>query len=491
MTPEEFRAHGKQVVDRIADYMADIESYPVRSRARPGEVRAVLPERPPEDGEPFGDVLRDLDEVILPGLTHWQHPRFFGYFPANASGPAILGDLLSSGLGVQGMIWQAAPACTELETVVVDWLAGLLGLPAHFRTDARGGGVIQDSASAATLVALLAALHRAGAGTALRKGRGTAFTVYASSQTHSSLEKAARMAGVGADQVRVVDGDPSSGPAMDPERLRTRIAADVADGAVPAMVCATIGTTSTTGIDPVRAVGAVCEEHGVWLHVDAAYAGTAAVCPELRWINDGVAEHADSYVTDPHKWLLTNFDCSVLWVADRAPLVEALSVLPEYLRNEASDSGEVIDYRDWQVPLGRRFRALKLWAVIRWYGAAGLREHIRTGVRLAQELASLAGDHPGFTVLEPHPFGLVCLRPEFPGSVRAAEEATWRMLERLNESGELYLTHTKAGGRTVLRVAIGAPSTERHHVLRAWDLLCAEHARAAGEVDPVRPTLTE
>ncbi|GAA4829452.1 pyridoxal-dependent decarboxylase [Saccharopolyspora rosea] len=468
MSPEEFRKFGKQVVDWIADYHAGIESHPVRSQVGPGEVRQRLPEHPPEEGESFEQVLADLDRVLMPGVTHWQHPSFFAYFPANATGPAILGDLLSSGLGVQGMVWATSPACTELETVVVDWLAELLGLPAHFRTDAAGGGVIQDSASSAVLVACLAALERAGGGQVARRGITARHVLYASAHTHSSLERAARMVGVGADNVRIVDVDPST-LAMDPAHLDALIRADLAAGAVPTMVCATIGTTSTTAIDPVRAIGEVCREHGVWLHVDAAYAGVAAVCPELRWINDGVAEFADSYCTNPHKWLLTNFDCSVLWLADRAPMIDALSILPEYLRNPATASGEVIDYRDWQVPLGRRFRALKLWSVLRWYGAAGLREHIRGTVGLAREFASWVREDPRFALLEPHPFGLVCFRPEFPGvPVEQANERTMRLMESLNDSGEVYLTHTKVDGRVLLRFAVGSPRTERRHVEAAW-----------------------
>ena len=473
MSAEEFREHGKRVIDWIADYMAGIESYPVRSRVRPGEIRAALPAHPPERGEPFERVLADLDDILLPGVTHWQHPGFFGYFPANASGPAILGDLLSSGLGVQGMLWATSPACTELETVVVDWLAELLGLPEHWRTDARGGGVIEDSASSGSLVALLAAVRRAG------RGRNT---VYVSSQTHSSLEKAAAIAGIGSENVRVVDVDPDT-LAMRPEELATVIERDRRDGATPTMVCATIGTTSTTAIDPVRRIGEICAEQGVWLHVDAAYAGVAAVCDELRWINDGVAEFADSYVTDPHKWLLTNFDCTVLWVADRAPLIDALSVVPEYLRNTASESGEVIDYRDWQVPLGRRFRALKLWAVLRWYGADGLREHIRSGVAMAGELAGWVRASEDFALLEPHPFGLVCFRPLWPHlSETDADAATATLRERLNDSGELYLTHTKVGGRTTLRLAIGAPATTREHVRAAWQYIETEY-RALRRMD--------
>ncbi len=466
MSAEEFRKHGKQVIDWIADYLAGIESYPVRSQVRPGDIRAALPERPPEQGESFDQILADLDQIIMPGVTHWQHPNFYAYFPANASGPAILGDLLSSGLGVQGMIWATSPACTELETVVVDWLADLLGLPSQWRTDARGGGVIEDSASSGSLVALLAALHRAG------RVRNT---LYVSSQTHSSLEKAAAIAGVPRENVRIVDVDPDT-LAMRPDHLAELIERDQREGYTPTMVCATIGTTSTTAIDPVRRIGEVCVEHGTWLHVDAAYAGVAAICEELRWINDGVAEFADSYVTDPHKWLLTNFDCTVLWVADRAPLIEALSILPEYLRNAATESGEVIDYRDWQIPLGRRFRALKLWAVLRWYGADGLREHIRTGVALADELAGWVREHDDFALLEHHPFGLVCFRPLWPGlSDGDAEATTDTLLARLNDSGDLYLSHTKIDGRTTLRVAIGAPATTREHVRTAWQRIEAEY----------------
>lgn len=477
MSPEEFRRHGRQVIDWIADYLATIESHPVRAQVRPGEVRASFPAHPPEHGRPFTDLLADLDRVVLPGITHWQHPSFFGYFPANASGPAILGDLLSSGLGVQGMLWATSPACTELETVVVDWLAELLDLPAHWRTDGPGGGVIQDSASSGSLVALLAALRRAG-----RSSRGN--TVYLSSETHSSLEKAAKITGIGTGNVRVADVDPDT-LAMVPEHLDALIDEDLAAGLTPTMVCATVGTTSTTAVDPVRRIGEVCRQRGVWLHVDAAYAGVAAVCPELRWIHDGVAAYADSYVTDPHKWLLTNFDCTVLWVADRAPLTDALSILPEYLRNTASETGDVIDYRDWQVPLGRRFRALKLWTVLCWYGAEGLRAHVRSAVALAAEFAELVRGDTGFALLERHPFGLVCFRPRWPGCADdEANRRTLLVLDRLNDSGDLFLSHTRVGGRVLLRMAIGAPPTQRRHVLAAWQRIREECSRLREEPTP-------
>ncbi|MFC4910259.1 pyridoxal-dependent decarboxylase [Actinomadura gamaensis] len=472
MTPEEFRRYGKQVIDWIADYHESIESRPVMSRARPGDVLAALPEHPPEKGEGFDGLLAALERDVVPGLTHWQHPSFFGYFPSNATGPSILGDLLSSGLGVQGMMWATSPAATELETRVADWTAELLDLPAAF----RGNGVIQDSASSACLVSLLSALHRAGGGAPGRDGIDRRYTLYISSQTHSSLEKAARVAGVGAANVRVVDVDPVT-LAMDPAHLDALITEDVAAGATPAMVCATVGTTSTTAVDPVPAIGEICRRHDVWLHVDAAYAGVAAVCPEFRWVNDGLAEYAASYSTNPHKWMLTNFDCTLLWMADRAPMLEALSILPEYLRNQASTSGEVIDYRDWQIPLGRRFRALKLWSVIRWYGAEGLREHIRLGSRLADELAALIAADPRYEVRPDHPFGLVCFRPRWDGlSVEDANAATLDAMNRLNASGDLLLTHTKVDGRVLMRVAIGGTKTERRHILAAWNRIREETA---------------
>lgn len=473
MTPEEFREHGRQVIDWIADYLETLQARQVRAQVAPGDIAAALPEHPPERGEPFAAVLADIDRIIMPGITHWQHPRHFAYFPANSSGPAILGDLLSAGLGVQGMLWITSPACTELETVVIDWLAELMGLPPRLRSCGAGGGVIQDSASSANLVALLAALHRRSTGAVTAGGIRQRHTVYVSSQTHSSMEKGARIAGVGADNVRVVDVDPVT-LAMDPAHLRSLIEADLRADAVPTMVCATVGTTATTAIDPVGAVGPICREYGIWLHIDAAYAGVAAICPELRWINDGVAEYADSYCTDPHKWLLTNFDCTAFWVADRAALTGALSVLPEYLRNQASDSGAVLDYRDWQVPLGRRFRALKLWAVIRWYGAQGLRAHIRGHVALAQEFASWVAADARFEIVAPHPLSLVCFRPLWTDSSGDSDElATMDMLERLNSSGEVFLTHCSVNGRVTLRLAVGAPSTRREHVEQAWQAVQA------------------
>jgi aromatic-L-amino-acid/L-tryptophan decarboxylase len=463
MTPDEFRRHGHAVVDWIADYWSGLADRPVLPGGAPGAVAARLPASAPESGEDFDAILADLDRIVTPGLTHWQHPGFFAYFPANTSGPSVLGDLACAGIGVQGMLWATGPACTEVETVMLDWLAGLLDLPDRFRSSGRGGGVIQDSASSANLVATLAALHRAGRGSWRARGVDRPYTVYASTQGHSSIEKAARIAGVGSDRVRLIDVDRDT-LAMRPDALRDALAADRAAGAVPALVVATIGTTSTTAVDPLAELGPVCREAGVWLHVDAAYAGAAAICPELRWSHAGL-EFADSYCFDPHKWLLTGFDCDAFWVADRAELTDALTVMPEFLRNAATESGAVVDYRDWQVPLGRRFRALKLWFVLRWYGAEGLRAHVRSAVALAQEFAAWVRADERFEVLAPHPFSLVCFR------LRAGDAASEELLGRVNASGRAYLTHTKVRGRYALRLAVGSPLTRREHIEATWRLI--------------------
>jgi aromatic-L-amino-acid/L-tryptophan decarboxylase len=466
MSAEEFRKYGHEVIDWIAAYYERVESLPVRSEVEPGAIRVLLPAHPPQTGEGFDAILADLDRVIVPGLTHWQHPSFFGYFPANSSGPGVLGDLLASGLGVQGMLWSTSPAATELETHVLDWLADLLDLPERLRSTSAGGGVIQHSASDAVLVALLAALHRVSGGATEHGGVGMGrYTVYTSHQTHSAVEKACRVAGLGSDALRKLDVDPATMAAR-PEHLRALLEADRAAGLTPAMVVASIGATGTGAIDPVGELAELAHEYGAWLHVDAAWAGVAAVCPELRWINAGI-EEVNSYDTNPHKWLLTNFDCSAMWVADRAALIGALSIMPEFLRNAATESGAVIDYRDWHVPLGRRFRALKLWAVIRWYGAEGLRAHIRSHVAMAQEFAGRVAADDRFELVAPHPLALVTFR------LRAGDDATKALLERANATGRVFLTHTQVNGAVAIRMAIGAVRTEPRHVEAAWQLLAS------------------
>ena len=462
MTPDEFRHWGRRVIDWIADYMEQVERYPVLSQVKPGEIRARLPAQPPQKGEPMDALLRDVDEIILPGITHWQSPNFFAFFPCNNSGPSILGDLLSSGLGVQGMLWATSPACTELETHVLDWIATMLDLPPQFHSNSTGGGVIQESASSAAVCALLAARERATGGQCNQTGVSGGLTAYGSTQTHSSIEKAVRIAGLGSDNLRQIDVD--SDYAMRPDRLDAAMDADKAAGRRPAFVCATVGTTSSTAIDPVREIGAICRRYGAWLHVDAAMAGTAALCPEFRHILDGL-ELADSFCFNPHKWMFTNFDCDCFFVADRAGLIRTLSILPEYLKNQATQSGAVIDYRDWQISLGRRFRALKLWFVIRSFGVEGLQERIRDHVALAKEFAGWVQSDPQFELAAPVTFSLVCFRH------RGGEAINQQILDRLNSAGRIYLSHTRLDGRLTLRLSIGQTNTQRRHVEQAWKLI--------------------
>jgi len=468
MTPEQFRRHGHEVIDWIADYYSRIESYPVLSRVKPGEIRASLPTKPPAQGEQFDTILSDIEKLIVPGITHWQSPNFFAYFPANASGPAILGDLLSSGFGVQGMLWATSPACTELETHVLDWLVDMLGLPQKFLSTDTGGGVIQDTASSASLCAMLAGRERATNFSSNKRGCDGKLTVYTSTQAHSSIEKDVQVAGLGLDRLRLIEVDENF--AVRPDALARAIAEDRNAGLVPCFVCATIGTTSSNAIDPIPEIGRICRENNIWFHVDAAMSGTAALCPELRHTHNGV-ELADSYAFNPHKWMFTNFDCDCFWVADRAALIKTLSILPEYLKNQATESGAVFDYRDWHIPLGRRFRALKLWFVIRHYGVEGLQFHVRRHVELAQQFAAWVNKDDRFELAAPVPFNLVCFRH------KAGDEANQTIMDRLNRSGDLYLTHTKLNGRITLRLSVGQTNTELRHVERAWKRIQEEAAK--------------
>ena len=462
MSPEELRRSGYAAVDWIVDYLRRIETFPVQSQVAPGDVRSALPPAAPEQGEPFEAMLADVERIVLPGITHWQSPNFFAFFPANASGPAILGELLSAGLGVQGMLWVTSPACTEVESHVLDWLVDLLGLPQGFKTTSAGGGVIQDTASSAALCALVTARRKAleRAGGDLRRLRA-----YTSDQAHSSIEKAVNIAGLQPDQLRLIATDERF--RMRPEALQQALEEDQAAGHVPCFVCATVGTTSSLAVDPVPEIGPLCRQHGAWLHIDAAMAGTAALCPELRFLHQGV-ELADSYCFNPHKWMFTNFDCNCFYVADRAALIDTLSVLPEYLRNQATESGAVFDYRDWQLPLGRRFRALKLWFVIRHYGAEGLRHHVREHVRLARWLADQVQADDRFELVAPADLNLVCFRH------RGGDAASQHLLETLNRSGQLYLTHTRLAGHYTLRFCVGQASTEARHVEQAWARIQAQ-----------------
>lgn len=476
MTPDEFRRAGHELVDFIAEYLDTGESEhgrppgpgsvtdrPVQPSVEPGAVRAALPEHPPAEPEPWTDVMADVERIIVPGITNWQHPGWFAYFPANVSYPSILGELLSAGLGVQGMSWVTSPACTEVETLMLDWMQELLGLPDHFRsTSETGGGVIQGSASEATLVAILSARHRATRGAINADGDTSKLVAYSTDQSHSSIEKGLRIAGVGTDRLRAVPHDDDF--AMQPDALRRMVDADVAAGLVPFFVNANHGTTSSMAFDPTAEIAAVCSDHGIWLHVDGAMSGIAALAPEFRWVNAGI-DLADSYCTNPHKWMGVNFDCTTYWTADRASLLGALSILPEYLRSAAAESGAVIDYRDWQIPLGRRFRALKLWFTIRMDGIDSFRSRIRRDVALTQELAARANEHERFDVVAPHPLNLLCLA-HIDG-----DEATDALIERANASGTSLFTRTVLDGRSVLRISIGSHTTRAEHVDAAWKLL--------------------
>jgi aromatic-L-amino-acid/L-tryptophan decarboxylase len=462
MSPEEFRKQGYAFVDWVARYMEEVEGYPVLSQVKPGDIRAQLPPHPPEHGESMDNVLRDMDAIIMPGVTHWQSPNFYAYFPSNTSGPSILGDLLSSGINAQGMMWNGSPAYTELETHVMDWLAEMLDLPERFRSGSAGGGVIEDSASSSTLCAVLAAREWATGLASNEKGCDGNLVAYCSTQTHSHLEKDVRVAGIGSANLRAVGVDDAY--AMRPQLLEEAIIADEAAGRKPFLVVATVGTTSSNAMDPLRAIGEICRRHGLWMHVDGAMCGTAAVCPEFRWIHEGL-ELADSYVFNPHKWMFTGFDCSAFFVADRAKLINALTILPEYLRNAATASGAVIDYRDWQVPLGRRFRAIKLWLMIRHYGVEGIRYHVREHVALAQEFASWVRADSDFEVVAPVPLNLICLQH------RDGDAATEAVMNAVNQSGKMFLSHTRLDDKFTMRLCVGQARTQRRHVEAAWAAL--------------------
>jgi aromatic-L-amino-acid decarboxylase len=453
----EFRRHGHALIDWVADYLEHVGERPVREPVAPGEVRARLPDRAPETPEPFDALLRDLDEIVVPGLTHWQHPGWFAYFPAQSSPPAVLGELVAAGLGVQGMLWSTSPAATEIESHVLDWLVDLMGVPTTWKTTGPGGGVLQMSASDSTHTALVVAREQC------RRRSGAAaesMVAYASTEAHSSIEKGARVAGYG--HVRTVAVDHEF--AMDPAALGTAIAADRAAGLRPAFVCSAVGTTGTTAVDPVSAIGAIAGADELWHHVDAAYAGAAMICPELRHHQDGL-DTADSYTFNAHKWLATNFDCSVFWVADRSPLIETLSILPPYLRDGASAAGAAIDYRDWHVPLGRRFRALKLWFVLRSFGAEGLRSMIRHHIGLARALAEWVDADPRLEIIAPTPFALVSFRHA------DGDDTTRRLAEAINADGRVYLTTSEVDGSPFVRVAVGSIRTGPAHVELVRELI--------------------
>ena len=445
----------------MADYYRDIESRRVVPNVRPGATRALLPPSAPQQGEAFETILRDFREQIVPGMTHWGHPGWFAYFPSNSSPPSVLGELLSAGLGAQCMSWETSPAATELEQTVMSWYRQLLGLPEAFT------GVIQDTASSATLVAFLTARERAGTDP-------SRLVAYWSSEAHSAIPKAARLAGIPIARRRIVPVDGNF--AMEPDALDKMMAADIANGLVPGIVVATMGTTSSTACDPLRAIGEIAQNRHAWFHIDAAFGGSAAIVPEVRPLLDGV-ELADSMATNPHKWLLTNFDCTAYFVRDVNALLQTFSILPEFLRTKHDENSAAVNFRDWGIPLGRRFRALKLWFVFRSYGAEAIRAMIRGHIALGKELASWVAAEPEFELLAPAPLALVCLR-HVPSALRGDEAALAKhnaaLLARVNATGKVHLTHTTLAGKYAIRVAIGSFRTERRHVEEVWQLLLRE-----------------
>lgn len=464
MTPDEFRRLGHAMVEWVATYREQVESRPVMSPAAPGDVRRMLPTSPPVDAEPLDAAFADLERVVMPGITHWAHPRFFAYFPSNAGLSSVLADMVATGLGVQGMSWQTSPAATELEEVVMDWLRQMVALPESFT------GVIHDTASTATLVALLCARERTTEHSQTRGGlqaEEQPLAVYTSEQSHSSVEKAALLAGFGRAHVRAIDTDDAF--AMRAESLREAIARDIRDGVRPCAIVATVGSTATTAVDPVAELAAIAAECGAWLHIDAAMAGSAMILPECRWMWEGV-DRADSLVFNPHKWLGVSFDCTAYFVRDREHLVRVMSTNPSYLRTAVD--ANVSNFRDWHIQLGRRFRSLKLWFLIREQGVSGLQARLRRDLEHAKWLEAEIAKAPGWELCAPVPLQTVCCRHVPIGLDEAGVDAhnqAW--VDRLNGSGFAYLTPTVAKGRRIVRVSMGSEATERRHVEEVWEAM--------------------
>jgi len=470
MDKETFREFGYKFVDWVTDYLEDVEKFPVMARVKPGEIREKLPDEPPQEGEPMERLFEDFKGIILPGITHWQHPCWFAYFPANNSPPSILAELLTAGIGAQCMIWQTSPAAAELEEVVMEWLRSMLGLPEGMQ------GCIQDTASTSTLVALLSARERATNFESNEKGLKVPLTVYASEEAHSSVEKDVKIAGYGRENLRYIPTDENF--AMIPSELDKAIAADKAKGMKPACVIATIGTTSSTAIDPLGPIGEICAKHGVWLHVDAAFAGTAAVLPEKRDMLKG-AQYMDSFVFNPHKWMLTNFDCSAYFVKDPGALIRTFEIHPEYLKTGVD--AKVKNFRDWGIQLGRRFRALKLWFVLRSYGVEGIQEFVRKQISMAQMFKKWVEAHENFELLAPVPFSLVCFRYNDGRGEEELNQINEKLLNEVNNTAEVFLTHTSLRGKYTLRMAIGQRTTQERHVKKAWDIIVESSERLSRE----------
>jgi len=466
MNTADFRKHAHEVVDWIADYLENIEKYPVKSQVQPKEIYNQLPDSAPDQGESMDKIMRDFQNIILPGITHWQSPNFFAYFPANSSYPSVLAEMLTAALGAQCMIWETSPAAAELEEKVMNWLKQMLNLPGSWE------GVIQDTASSSTLCALLSAREKHSNYSINKLGftGNEKFRIYGSSETHSSIDKGVKIAGFGLDNLVKIQVDENQ--AMKVDDLETAIQSDIKNGHTPLCVVATIGTTGTTAIDPIKKIARICREHNIWLHVDAALNGSALILPEYRWMAEGL-ELADSFVFNPHKWLFTNFDCSAYFVKDKEGLIRTFTILPEYLKTKTT--GKVNDYRDWGIALGRRFRALKLWFVIRDFGVQGLRERLRYHIQLAENLEKRIQENTDFEIMTRRTVNMLCFRyhPENIADEEKLNQLNEKLLHSLNRTGKIFLTHTKINNRYTLRLVIGQTNVSQSHIDRAWSLICS------------------
>lgn len=469
MTPSDFRKAAHEMVDWMADYMDNVASYPVKPQMVPGDIKKQLPVKAPLDGQPFEKIFSDFEKIILPGMTHWQHPQFFAYFPSGASAPSVLADMLSSTIGAQCMIWLTSPAAEELEERMMEWLRDMLGLPALFT------GVIQDSSSSSTLVSLLTAREFHSGYVINQSGfdGNKKFRIYTSTQAHSSVDKAVKIAGFGIDNLVKIEVDENF--ALKADALRLAIERDLHEGYFPLCVVSTIGTTSSTAVDPVKAIGEICRTFNCWHHIDASYSGTALLLPEMRWMSEGV-DLADSFVFNPHKWMLTNFDCSVYFVKNKKALINTFSILPEYLKTP--EDNLVNNYRDWGIPLGRRFRSLKLWFVIRSYGVEGIKKIITDHINYGQWVKDQVENSDDFELLAPVPLNLVCFRyhPKGLSDESVLNKINEDLLESLNRSGEILLTQTKLNDKYTLRFVSGNNNTSFEAVKKGWEKI-VEHAK--------------
>ncbi len=467
MDNSDFKKHAHEVLDWMADYFNNVESYPVKSPVRPKDIYKQIPATAPTEGESFETIFDDFKKIIMPGITHWNHPSFFAFFPANNSYPSILGEMITATLGAQCMIWETSPAAAELEQRVMEWLGNIIGLPGYF------SGVIQDTASTSTICSLLTAREKISQYHINSSGypSDTRFTTYASKEAHSSVEKGIKIIGLGKESLRKIAVDQQF--AMIPDALEEAISKDIKKGHKPLCVVAVLGTTSSTAIDPLKEIGEICEKYKVWLHVDAAMAGTALVLPEKRWMIEGI-EKVDTFVFNPHKWMFTNYDCTAYFVKDKEALIRTFEILPEYLKTKEDE--QVNNYRDWGIQLGRRFRALKLWFVLRSFGLEGLRERIRFHIELGQYFADKVKASDEFEILAPVPINNVCFRykPKKVDGPEALNQLNITLLENLNMTGKVYLSHTKLNDVYTIRMCVGQTEVEKRHVDAAWDLIVQE-----------------